>query len=60
MDRQTKPAKIEHFTPPRTARKAIRLLKGYADIQHFYKSRQHYTQTLTDNDNESGFILGYN
>ena len=47
------------LSKPRKAIDAIRNIKGYADIQHFYKSKLNYTQQ-TEKDNEQSFVLGYN
>ena len=59
MDREKKPSKIENLSKPRKAIEVIRKFKGYADIQHFYKSKLQYAQAA-DKDNEQGFVLGYN
>lgn len=60
MSDEQKPAKIERISRPRKAIEAIRQFKGYADIQHFYKSKLQYMQAAADKDSEQAFILGYN
>lgn len=60
MTQEKKTAKDERFSKPRKAIEAIRQSKGYADIQHFYKSKLPYMQIAADKDNDQGFVLGYN
>lgn len=59
MSQEKKTAKIERLSKPRKAIDAIRQSKGYADIQHFYKTKLQYTQ-VADKDSEKVFVLGYN
>lgn len=59
MKQDKKPAIPQPLSKPRKAIDAIRNFKGYADIQHFYKSKLNYAQPA-EKDNEQSFILGYN
>lgn len=59
MKQDRKPTIPQPLSKPRKAMDAIRNFKGYADIQHFYKSKLKYAQP-TEKDNEKSFILGYN
>lgn len=59
MKQDRKTTISQPLSKPRKAMAAIRNSKGYADIQHFYKSKLTYTQP-TEKDSENSYILGYN
>lgn len=58
MKREKQPAAEPKLSKPRKAINAIRNSQGYADIQHFYKSKLQYTQA--QEKEAENYVLGYN
>ena len=59
MKQEPKPVSEKPQNKSRKAIDALKNFKGYADVQHFYKSKLKYMQ-FAEKEIDNSFVLGYN